>query len=83
MEQIARTSKQLGAIIRRERRRKNLTQKQLGAKVRLRQATISKLEAGEQATQLSTLLDVLTALELELAIRLRSRAATDEIEDIF
>lgn len=83
MEHIARTPKQLGAVIRRERRRQNLTQEQLGARVRLRQATISKLEAGEPATQLRTLLNVLMALELELTVRSRTRTTTDAIEDIF
>ena len=64
--QHARTAKQIGAIIRRARRNAGLTQAELGNRVGLRQATISKLEKGEPATQLSTLLDVLTALELEV-----------------
>ncbi len=83
MKQIARNTKQLGAIIRRERRRKGLTQAQLGAKIGLRQATISKLEAGEPATQLRTLLDALTALNLQVLIDERGKASTDDIEEFF
>lgn len=83
MEQIGRTPKQIGAIVRRQRRQRRFTQEQLGAKTRLRQATISKLEAGEPATQLRTLLDALAALDLEIVIRPRSKASTDEIEELF
>ncbi len=83
MKQTARTAKQLGAIIRRERRRQGLTQTQLGAKIGLRQATISKLEAGEPATQLRTLLDALAALGLEVLIDKRERTSVDEIESLF
>jgi HTH-type transcriptional regulator / antitoxin HipB len=83
MDQITRTAKQIGAAIRRERRRHNLTQVQLGDKVRLRQATLSKLEAGEPATRLSTLLDVLPALDLEIVIRPRTKGSCDNIEAFF
>jgi HTH-type transcriptional regulator / antitoxin HipB len=82
MEQITRTSKQLGAAIRRRRRSAGLSQAELGAKTNLRQATISALEHGEPGTQLRTLIDVMTALGLEMVIRDRS-AASDKIEDIF
>lgn len=79
----ARTPKQLGAIIRRERRRQGLTQAELGDRIGLRQATISKLEAGEPATQLRTLLDALTALNLEISIDERARGSSDDIETLF
>jgi len=48
-----------------------------------RQATVSKLEAGEPATQLRTFMDALTALELELVIRPRTTVSTEEIEGLF
>jgi HTH-type transcriptional regulator/antitoxin HipB len=83
MELIARTPKQVGDLIRRERRRQGLTQAELGARVQLRQATISKLEAGEPATQMRVLFDVLAALKLELALQPRSRADATDIEDLF
>jgi HTH-type transcriptional regulator/antitoxin HipB len=46
----------------------------------LRQGTISRLEAGEPAMQLRTLLETLSALELEIVIRPRSSM---RIEDVF
>ncbi|HSH43463.1 MAG TPA: helix-turn-helix transcriptional regulator [Arenicellales bacterium] len=83
MTQRARTAKQLGAIIRRERRRQGLTQARLGAKIGLRQATVSRLEAGEPAIQLRTLLDVLTALNLEIHVAPRGKTSIDELESLF
>ncbi len=83
MEQTVRTTKQIGNAIRRERRKNHLTQKQLGSKVNLRQATVSKLEAGEPATQIRTLMDVLSALNLEIVIQPRTTSPYTEIEDIF
>jgi HTH-type transcriptional regulator/antitoxin HipB len=82
MEQIVRTSKQIGAAIRRCRRSASLSQAELAARTNLRQATISALEHGEPGTQLRTLIDVMTALGLEMVVRDRSKAATN-IEELF
>lgn len=83
MSQIARTPTQIGAIVRRERRKRGLAQGELGRRIGLRQATISKLEKGEPATQLRTLLDALRALDLQLTIGERGTAARQELEDLF
>lgn len=83
MQRNARTPAQIGAIVHRERRARGLTQAQLGAKIGRRQATISKLEKGEPATQLSTLFDVLTALNLELVIGDRGKISKTDLEQIF
>jgi HTH-type transcriptional regulator / antitoxin HipB len=82
VEQIVRTSKQLGAAIRRHRRSAGLSQAQLGAKTNLRQATISALERGESGTELRTVIDVITALGIEIVVRDRSQPA-GKIEDLF
>lgn len=82
-EQIARTSKQIGAALRRRRRALGLNQHNLGQKTNLRQATISGLEAGEPGTQLRTLFGALTALNLELVIRPRTQGSTDTLEELF
>ncbi|MBU6470991.1 MAG: helix-turn-helix transcriptional regulator [Gammaproteobacteria bacterium] len=82
-EQIARTPKQIGAAIRRHRRALGINQKAVGEKTHLRQATISGLEAGEAGIQLRTLFGVLTALNLELVVRPRTKASTDKIEEMF
>ena len=83
MNQSARTAKQIGAIIRRARRNAGLTQTELGKRIGLRQATISKLEKGEPATRISTLLDALTALGLEIIIDRRGKASARNLEDLF
>lgn len=83
MELTVRTAKQAGAAVRRIRRSQSLTQGGLGEKMHVRQATVSKLEAGEPATQLRILMDALVALDLELVIRPRTSASVSDIEDIF
>ncbi|MCP1835724.1 MULTISPECIES: helix-turn-helix domain-containing protein [Bradyrhizobium] len=82
-QHIARTEKQLGAILRRARRQAGLTQSGLGKQIHLRQGTVSRLEAGEPAIQLHTLMEALAALNLELVVRTRSKATSTDIEDIF
>ena len=82
-DQIARTPKQLGAIIRRQRRKLGQTQNDLGAKIKHRQATISKAEAGKPGTRVDTLLDALAALNLELIVRPRTQSSPKEIEVLF
>jgi HTH-type transcriptional regulator / antitoxin HipB len=82
-DQIARTPAQIGEAIRRRRKALLLTQKELGHKAKLRQATVSGLEGGEPGTQLSTLLDILAMLELELVIRPRSKASPGDIAAVF
>ena len=82
-EQIARTEKQLGAIMRRARKHASLTQGSLGERIHLRQGTISRLEAGEPAVQLHTVMQALSALGLELVVRPRSRGSNADIEDLF
>jgi len=83
MEQIARTPKQIGEAFRRQRRRLKISQTDLAQKTNLRQATISTVEGGEPGTQLRTLLDIMSALDLEFLIRPRTKAAPHDIEEIF
>ena len=83
MKQSARTAKQIGAIVRRARRNAKLTQAELGSRIGLRQATISRLEKGQNETKLSTLLDVLTALGLEIIVDRRGRTSNQDLEDLF
>jgi len=83
MEQISRNPKQIGEAVRRIRRKGKISQRQLGDKVGVRQATISSLESGEPGTQLRTLMDVLAALGLELVIRQRGAGSAEDIEELF
>lgn len=83
MSTIVRTAKQLGATLRRYRRGKGLTQLSLGDLMHARQATVSKLESGGGGTRLGVLIDALTALDLELVIRPRTKASVEDIEALF
>ena len=83
MSQLARSPDQLGAILQRQRNLKGLTQKQLASQLGMRQATVSQLESGLTGARLSTLMDVLAALDLELVIGQRSKGKAQDIEDIF
>jgi HTH-type transcriptional regulator/antitoxin HipB len=83
MDTIIRTTKQVGAAFRRFRRQKNLTQRSLGELMHARQATVSKLESGESGVQVGVLIDALAALDLELVVRPRSKASTEQIEELF
>lgn len=83
MTLITRTPQQVGEIVRRRRLALQQTQESIAEQVQLRQATISKLEAGEPGTRLGTLFAVLAALDLEVVIRPRTRSSTSDIEDNF
>ena len=80
---LARDPKQIGNSIRRARKNRSLSQKQLGDKAGLRQATISKIENGHPATRVDSLLALLAALDLELRVADRSKGWGQEFERIF
>jgi HTH-type transcriptional regulator/antitoxin HipB len=80
---IARSAQQLGTVIRRVRKKRTLTQGQLGELMSVRQATVSKLEKGAKSARLQTVLDALAALDLELVVRERTKGQLRDIEDIF
>ncbi len=82
MAPVFRTPRQLGSELRRHRKSRGLTQAELGLRISRRQATISTLESEGNAT-LDTLFAVLSALDLELAIRPRSKGARSKLGDIF
>jgi HTH-type transcriptional regulator/antitoxin HipB len=83
MDQIARTGPQFGAALRRRRKQTGLSQQALADRVKLRQATISRLEGGDAGTKLGTLLDVLAALDLEIVVRPRTKGRPADIEHMF
>ena len=83
MVDLARDPKQIGNSIRRARKKLNLSQKELGDKAGLRQATISLIESGNPAAKIESLLTVLAALDLEFQIAPRSKGWDQEIENNF
>lgn len=82
MKDLARTSRQIGTLIRRARNKHGLSQAELGERCGLRQATISLIENGSPATRLDTLLAVLAALELDLFIGPRPDLSSFDVEDL-
>lgn len=73
MDYVARTPKQLGPILRSIRAERGLTQKEAGAKVGLKQSTVSAIESDSARTSVDTLYKLLSALELELVVRDKPR----------
>jgi len=82
MVRPSRTLKHLGAALRRYRKEQGLSQLDLSSRIHKRQATISNLEAGEGGT-LDTLFSVLSALELELVLRPRTKTDASVFEELF
>lgn len=83
MDLLARTPEQIGEAIRRSRKTKGLTQKDISKRTNLRVATISSLENGDAGTQLRTILAVLKSLELEFKISEREEVSDEDMENIF
>ncbi|WP_429164911.1 MULTISPECIES: helix-turn-helix transcriptional regulator [unclassified Bradyrhizobium] len=69
-------------MIRRARKKRDLSQTQLADLAGVRQETISLIETGNPAARLKTILAVLAALDLEFRIVARSKTNPAEIEDI-
>jgi transcriptional regulator with XRE-family HTH domain len=65
---VARSPKEIGGAIRRRRRDLGLRQVELAKRSKLRQATISALETGEAGTQLRTLFEALSSLDMEVIV---------------
>ncbi|MEZ5837288.1 MAG: helix-turn-helix domain-containing protein [Geminicoccaceae bacterium] len=83
MSELARTPRQIGAIIQRARKKCDWTQMQLAERAGLRQATISMIERGEKSAKLESIQAVLAALDLEFRIGERSKGHGSDIEKLF
>lgn len=80
---LARSPQQIGNAIRRVRKKRALSQSELGAKAGLRQETVSLIETGHPAAKIETLLALLSALDLEFQIAARSKSGTSDAETFF
>ena len=83
MSDLARTPQQIGNLIRRARKRNDLSQTELASRAGVRQETISLIETGNPAAKLQTILDVLAALSLEFRVSPRGKTTAADIEQIF
>ncbi|MBI5657581.1 MAG: helix-turn-helix domain-containing protein [Geobacter sp.] len=73
----------LGAALRKERKKKGLSQTDVGKSVGIDQPTMSRVEKGNPGTELGTLFRLLAALDLELVIQTRQRSIADTKGDIW
>jgi HTH-type transcriptional regulator/antitoxin HipB len=69
MDYVARTPQQLGQVLKACRKKRQLTQAMVGAKVGVRQAQISAIETHGADITIDTLYRLLSALGLELVLR--------------
>lgn len=83
MTLIARSAKQLGLLIQRGRKDRGLSQTELAGLAGLRQEMISKIESGQPGSRLSSIYQVLAALDLEMTIQPRTKTTAADIADIF
>jgi HTH-type transcriptional regulator/antitoxin HipB len=75
-----RNSNDFGAVIRKARLSKKLSQVELARKASMRQALISDLENGTTSATLNTMIKILAALELDISIGPRKKAEFDPTE---
>lgn len=80
MEYVARTPQQVGQILKAARQQRALTQSATGARVGLKQSTISAIETHGANTTLETLYKALSALGLELVLRDKAAPRTARTE---
>lgn len=83
MDQIARTPKQIGDLIQRQRRLMNMSQSEAADRAGLRQEMVSKIESGSPGTAIRSICDLLAALNLELSVAPRSKGSAKDIEALF
>lgn len=83
MNALARSPKQMGQLIQQHRKAQKLSQSDLASRCGLRQELISRIESGHDGAKLSTICDLLAALDLEIIIGLRSKSSSLDIENIF
>lgn len=83
MKALVRSPKQLGAVLRRFRRERGLTQIQLAKLAGLRQGTVSQVENGLETVKLTTIMELMRALELEIVVQPRTKGSPQDIEALF
>jgi HTH-type transcriptional regulator / antitoxin HipB len=67
------STKNLGGALRAARKKKGMSQTQVGQSVGLDQPSVSKIERGEASARMDTLFRLLAALDLELILQSRQK----------
>lgn len=71
----------LGTVIKDERKKRHLTQGKLGKLVGVDKATVSYIENGKPGVRLSTILQIVSALNIELVTQTRNGDNQPEIKE--
>ena len=66
-------STQLGAMVRAQREQRGLTQAELAERARVTRESVSRLESGRDNARLSLVLNVLSALDLDVTLEQTGR----------
>jgi HTH-type transcriptional regulator / antitoxin HipB len=74
-------AKQLSTYLKDTRLNMKLSQSKVGNKVGIRQDTVSSFEQNPESTKLETLFKILSALNLELDIKVRNPQRVNERQD--
>ena len=83
MNQIARTTQDVGNVLRNVRKARGLTQVELASRAGIWQRTISNIETSASEARLDTIFHLLAALDLEIRIVPRSKMKPGGLEEIF
>ncbi len=83
MKELVRSPNQLGAALRRFRKARALTQIQVAKRTGLRQGTVSQVENGLETVKLTTVMELMHALDLELVVQPRTKGSPKDIEELF
>ena len=81
MSDLVRSPRMAGDVVRKARLAAGWSQAELAARMRVRQATVSKLESGEPATRMEVFFNAMSALGLELVAARRGSKA--DFGDLF
>lgn len=81
--QPIRSADQLGALIREERLRRNLTQQELAHLTGTGQKTISRIENGNEGATLETVFKLLAVLQLQIRFSPRDVSIGKSVRDVF
>jgi len=83
MNEMARNTRQLGAVIQRARKQRGWSQGQLAERAGIRQSTVSLIETDDTSARAETIFAILAALDLEMRVVPRSKGAAIDLVDIF
>lgn len=83
MNEMARNTRQLGAVIQRARKQRGWSQGQLAERAGIRQSTVSLIETDDTSARAETIFAILAALDLEMKVVARSKGAATDLADIF